>query len=208
MTTKKKSKKSKRSKRSNHSQRPTNEPRLYALEVELISGRMTNEFYDKNPRVLRTILIRGDQTLDELHFAIFDAFDRFDEHLYQFEIGGKKPHAEGTHQYMIPEIMSTEDDILDELFGRLPSKRIDSTIATIESLRLNVGRRFFYWFDFGDDWWHKVTVKSKKKDIPDGEYPQVISKTGESPPQYPNLWGDDDYDLEVVSDQQVVRHPT
>ncbi len=35
-------------------------------------------------RVSRTIAFRGDQTLDDVHRAIFDAFDRCDPHLYAF----------------------------------------------------------------------------------------------------------------------------
>src|SRR5512135_50291 len=33
-------------------------------------------------KMSRTIQIRGDQTLEDLHHAIFDAFDRWDEHMY------------------------------------------------------------------------------------------------------------------------------
>lgn len=35
--------------------------------------------------------MRGSDTLDDLHWAIFEAFDREDPHCYQFELGGKKP---------------------------------------------------------------------------------------------------------------------
>jgi hypothetical protein len=35
-------------------------------------------------RIWRLIAMRGDQTLDDLHEAIFLAFDRFDPHLYSF----------------------------------------------------------------------------------------------------------------------------
>ena len=34
--------------------------------------------------IWRKIAMRGNQTLDDLHEAIFDAFDRYDEHLYSF----------------------------------------------------------------------------------------------------------------------------
>src|SRR5437868_6375872 len=64
--------------------------RVYALKVSLISGFVSDKFAKKNPSVYRTIRIRGDQTLEELHFAIFEAYDRFDEHLYEFQFG-KKP---------------------------------------------------------------------------------------------------------------------
>ena len=38
------------------------------------------------PEVWRTIAIRSDQTLDDLHAILFTAFDRFDEHLYSFRL--------------------------------------------------------------------------------------------------------------------------
>src|SRR5437868_7393826 len=39
--------------------------RFYTLEVFLIGGPMTEKFTKKNPVVSRTILIRGDQTLED-----------------------------------------------------------------------------------------------------------------------------------------------
>ena len=35
-------------------------------------------------RIWRRIAIRGDQTLEKLHETIFEAFDRYDPHLYSF----------------------------------------------------------------------------------------------------------------------------
>jgi len=49
---------------------------LYTLEVFLVGGPVTDEFLAKNPVVSRTIKIRADQTLAELHAAIFKAFER------------------------------------------------------------------------------------------------------------------------------------
>ena len=65
---------------------PTDEGqvRLYTLEVFLISGPISEKFAKKNPVVSRTIQIRGDQTLEDLHRAIFDAFGRWEEHMYEF----------------------------------------------------------------------------------------------------------------------------
>jgi hypothetical protein len=60
---------------------------LFTLEVFLISGPVSEEFAKKNPTISRTIQIRGDQTLADLHDAIFDAFDRHDEHMYEFQFG-------------------------------------------------------------------------------------------------------------------------
>jgi hypothetical protein len=53
-----------------------NTVRLYELEVFLIGGPVTPKFAKKNRVVSRTILIRGDQTLADLHHAIFQAYGR------------------------------------------------------------------------------------------------------------------------------------
>lgn len=62
--------------------------------------------------------------------------------------------------------------------------------TTIESLGLEVGTRFGYWFDFGDDWLHMIKVKAIDDRLPRGKLPKVTERVGKSPPQYP----DDDYD--------------
>ena len=36
----------------------------------------------KGRRIWRTIALRGDHTLEQLHEEIFSAFNRFDDHLY------------------------------------------------------------------------------------------------------------------------------
>ena len=58
---------------------PTN---LYVLGVYLAGGPTSDKFANK--QISRVIEIRGDQTLEQLHQAIFKAYDRWDEHLYEF----------------------------------------------------------------------------------------------------------------------------
>src|SRR5688572_12373752 len=68
-------------------------PRVYEMEVALLSGPISRAYALKRGSrgVSRTIEIRGAQTLEDLHEAIFAAFDRFDAHLWEFQIGGKGP---------------------------------------------------------------------------------------------------------------------
>jgi hypothetical protein len=149
---------------------------LYTLEVFLVGGPVTRKFLKKKPIISRTIQIRGDQTLSELHEVIFDAFDREDEHMYEFQIGGNGPHDPKAKRYVLP--MGMEDD-----FGGLkPAGDVEKT--TIGSLGLKVDEAFGYWFDFGDDWWHQINVISIEEEIPKGEYPRVTKRVGASPPQY------------------------
>src|SRR5262249_18273187 len=61
--------------------------RLYTVDVFLLSGPITEKFAKKNPVVSRTIQIRGGQTLEDLHDAIFDAYGRWEQHLYEFQFG-------------------------------------------------------------------------------------------------------------------------
>ena len=75
--------------------------RLFTVEVFLISGPMTEKFVKKNKVISRTIQLRGDQTLEELHHAIFDAFDREDAHMYEFQVGGKGPMDPKARRYVL-----------------------------------------------------------------------------------------------------------
>lgn len=45
-------------------------PQLYTLDVFIIGGPVTEKFVKKNPVISRTIQIRGDQTLEDLHHAM------------------------------------------------------------------------------------------------------------------------------------------
>jgi hypothetical protein len=158
--------------------RPTGqtEGRLYTVEVFLFSGPISEKFAKKNPVVSRTIQIRDDQTLADLHHAIFDAFGRWEEHMYEFQFG-KGPMDPKARRYVLPNALETERDQPNPPIGR-----VDQT--TFDSLGLKVGDRFGYWFDFGDDWWHQINVEAIEDKVPRGTFPKVIKKVGNNPPQY------------------------
>ncbi len=149
---------------------------FYTMEVFIISGPISEKFIKKNPVMSRTIEIRGDQTLEDLHDIIFVAFDRFDPHMYEFQVGGKGPNDPGARRYVMPE----------DFGGPIGISDADGDVSktTIASLRLAVDEVFGYWFDFGDDWWHRIDVVSVKDKIPKGKYPKIIKQIGNSPPQY------------------------
>ena len=152
--------------------------RLYTLEVFLLSGQITGKFAKKNPVVSRTIQVRGDQTLEDLHRAIFDAYGRWEEHMYEFQFG-KGPMDPKAPRYVLPSNYESERGEKNP-----PAGRVDQ--ATIESLGLEVGRSFGYWFDFGDNWWHQINVEAIEDKVPKGKLPKVTKKVGKSPPQYPD----------------------
>ena len=153
--------------------------RLYTLDVHIMRGPISESFGKKNPVLCRTIQIRGNQTLQDLHFAIFAAFDREEEHLYEFQFG-KRPIDPNGPRYVMPHPL----DFSFDDGGPLAAGQTDKT--TIDSLGLQIRSRFAYWFDFGDDWWHQINVEAIEDAPASGKYPKVTKKVGKSPPQYPD----------------------
>ena len=142
---------------------------LYVVSVFLQNGPVSKKFAKKEIR--RVIEIRGDQTLEQLHQAIFKAYDRWDEHLYEFQFG-KRPFDPDGPNYGAPDPP--------------PRKKGDGNARTtkLDDLDLKPNRVFGYWFDFGDDWYHQVQVERIEQAIPTVAYPRVIRRVGKSPPQY------------------------
>ena len=152
--------------------------KIYTLEIFLIGGPITEEFARKNRVVSRTIEIRGDQTLEDLHSAIFKAFNREEQHMYEFQFGGKGPNDPKARRYSLAALMATGFE--EKIQG-------DVQQTTMDSLKLKQNQAFGYWFDFGDDWWHQINVLSIQDKSPKGRYPRVTNRIGKSPPQYPDF---------------------
>lgn len=133
--------------------------------------------------IWRRIALRGNQTLDDLHEAIYKAFDRWDEHMYSFYFPkpGRKGRAairdaeEYTHPYAAANPFPFDD-----------KQVTDASKVKVSALGLRANRKFLYLFDFGDDWWHEITVEQTDAPEEKGRYPRIIEKKGDSPPQYPD----------------------
>ena len=146
---------------------------LYVLEVFLVGGPITDTFVEQNPVVSRTIEIRSDQTLSTLHYAIFQAFDREEEHMYEFQIGGSGPYDPKAKRYVLS--MTFMDEIEE---GRYAG---DVAQTEIGSLNLIPDQAFGYWFDFGDDWRHQINVIDIKKATPKKRYPKMTNTDRRKP---------------------------
>jgi hypothetical protein len=144
---------------------------LYELDVMLIEGPVTEAFAKKNPEVIRTIEIKGHQTLADLHRILFQAFDREDEHMYEFQVGGQGPNDPAARRYGLAVAME-------------PEMAGDVAKTSINDLNLVEGEIFGYWFDFGDDWWHAIEVRTIQSKAKQGRYPRITNRVGASPPQY------------------------
>jgi Plasmid pRiA4b ORF-3-like protein/LexA DNA binding domain len=142
---------------------------LYVISVFLMGGPISKKFASKE--ISRVIEIRGDQTLEQLHHAIFKAYDRWDEHLYEFQFG-KRPYDPDGPNYGVPNTHSGK------------KKANNASTTRLDNLDLKLHRVFGYWFDFGDDWYHQLQVERIDTAIPTVTYPRVIKRVGKSPPQY------------------------
>src|SRR5437762_304034 len=113
--------------------------RIFTLDVFLSDGPITQTFAGENPVIARTIQMRGDQSLQDLHHAIFSAFDREEEHLYEFQLG-EGPMDPEARRYVLPHAPRAGRGEARRAAGRVDQTRIDA-------LDLKVGDRFGYWFD-------------------------------------------------------------
>ncbi len=142
---------------------------LYVFFVYLVAGPTSEKFANK--QISRVIEIRGDQTLEQLHQAILKAYDRSDDHAYEFQLG-KRPHDPNGPNYGVP------------VAGKHKKGHGDARTTKLDDLNLKLHRTFGYWFDFGDNWYHQVQVEKIEQAIPTVTYPRVIKRVGKSPPQY------------------------
>ena len=147
--------------------------RVFIFKVAL-AGRKT---------IWRRIALRASQTLDDLHHAIFGAFDRYDEHLYSFYF--PKPGAKGRNR--LRDAVEYTHPYTVEDPGFVDEAPADAAKAPLSSLGLKPGRVFWYLFDFGDEWWHEITVEQIDAKPERSKYPRVLQRHGPSPPQYPDM---------------------
>jgi hypothetical protein len=144
-------------------------PQLYTLQVSLTGGPSAEAY--RGQIISRTVQLRGSQTLHDLHKAIFKAFDRVEEHLYEFNLGKGPRDRSKLYSY-----------------GGRNSRSVrtrDPEETRLDALDLRAGRHFGYTFDIGNGWEHIIDVVAVEDGPVKGRYPRVVEKVGASPPQYP-----------------------
>jgi hypothetical protein len=139
--------------------------------------------------IWRRMALRGTQTLDDLHEAIYDAFDRYDEHLYSFYF--PPPGSKGRTRMRDGDEYTCSGTFEGPWGDEWDAKSTDVKLA---ALGLTPKRKFYYLFDFGDEWWHEITVEKTDAPAEKGKYPRVLETHGASPPQYPDFDDDSDED--------------
>ena len=192
-------------------------------------------------RVWRKIEMRSDQTLEDLHYAIQDAYECDADHMYSFFMSNRA--WDSSTEYTLPEdadpwdldlvgededdeglaagaavVEETAEDMLTELIelgltaeGQQQAQEIlddpaldeaekierlqlladsflddvwgddftgDVRETTLADLDLQVGQKFLYLFDYGDEHQFQVRVHAINPDAPEGDYPAIVESRG------------------------------
>jgi hypothetical protein len=140
------------------------------------------------PKLYRIIEASGNCTFNDLHEKIFEAFNRFDPHLYSFFI--TKSDTKSVRS--IIKALEITHPINTEDFMGFGKKKMSTAKTKIDNARLEAKDVFHYLFDFGDDWWHRILVQSIKEIEKKGKHIKIVKAVGKSPPQYPEYDDPDD----------------
>jgi hypothetical protein len=125
------------------------------------------------PEVWRDIELAEDQTLEDLHLMIQQAYEWWDDHLYSFFLSGEV------------------GDQASEIGSPWSDTSLHTHQVQIDRLDLQPGQRFLYFFDYGDSHEFDVQLLTINPAAAPGQYPRLVGKQGQAPPQYP------DYDEET-----------
>jgi len=164
--------------------------------------------FEPDEEVWRDIEVDGSHTLAEFHEAIFDAFERWDTHAYEFITRDSDGIA--LRSYVHPQLYDggvSWPPMDDEEIGRFIDRVVpdDATAEAKDRFRelqknpptegnaadttvkeLDPEGALSYTFDMGDGWQHSIEVQETHEGSLDGG-PAVVAEQGEAPPQYRDL---------------------
>ena len=166
--------------------------------------------FEPDDEVRRDIEIDGSHTLAEFHEAIFEAFERWDSHAYEFITRDEDGIA--LRSYVHPQLyeagpswrpmddeeidrfieQAVPDDATDEAKARFrelqsnPPPEGNAAETTIDELDPDTLGALSYTFDMGDNWEHYIELQDTQEGSLDGD-PVVVDEQGAAPPQYRDL---------------------
>lgn len=113
-----------------------------------------------SPMIWRRLLLRSDQTLADLHYALQIAFDWDDYHLHQFLIHGRR--------YGVPR-----------RYG--PWYTADARTVHLGDIPFRLNERFRYEYSFFEWWQHEIRLETKQPLEPEQAYPHCIGGARQAP---------------------------
>lgn len=166
--------------------------------------------FEPEQEVWRDIELDSTHTLAEFHEAIFEAFERWDSHAYEFLTRDEDSIA--LRSYVHPQLydggpswppmdpdeieqfieQAVPDDVSEEANDRFrdlqtdPPTEANAADTTIDDLDPEELGSLFYEFDFGDGWEHHIELRETRDESLAGN-PTTVDEQGTAPPQYPDL---------------------
>ena len=128
----------------------------YALKVKFMWAK----------RIYRTIELRSEQTLDDLHLTIQHAIRWDNDHLYSFFMNGKHDNR---YRFSCPWEKDSPPWTSEAVIGELG---------------LTPKHKFMYYFDYGDSHEFEVEVVGIRVQAERGSYPRMTESKGKAPAQY------------------------
>ncbi len=160
------------------------EPPIYTFRVRIRGG-----YYAPAGKaaVWREIEIAASQTLADLGNAIPLAFDFDDPHLWSFFLSGKA--WDRATEYALHSEPDPFGGPRPRAAGRVQIREVPLPGATGT-------KEFLFLFDYGDEWHFGVKLRRVTEQVEPGvQYPRVVARQGDAPPQYPDAeddWDDED----------------
>jgi len=157
------------------------------------------ELKDMSHKIVRKVLVPDDITMYQLHLIIQDAMGWEHAHLFEFSDAKWK----STIRAGIPDDFDDDFDVFSA-----PKQDVFKTSLKKVFLEKTNAKPFWYWYDFGDDWWHRITfLKVSQKDLKTFEgAPICIEAIGKCPPEdCGGVWGYEEF-LETIKDKSHPDH--
>jgi len=165
--------------------------------------------FEPDEDVWRDIEVDGSHTLAEFHEVIFEAFERWDTHAYEFITRDEDGIA--LRSYVHPQLYdggpswrAMDDEEIDQFIDRaVPDDASDDAKARFRELQSNPPTEgnvadttideldpeqlgtLSYTFDMGDGWEHYLELQDTSDESLAGD-PNVVDEQGTAPPQYPD----------------------
>ena len=109
------------------------------------------QLLDIEPVICRRLVVPISWDLGQLHLVLQAAFNWWDYHLHEFEIGGLS--------YGDPE---TANELADDMDPRV----LDEAEIRLADFSRDDGVSFLYTYDFGDNWRHRVELEQLLAESP------------------------------------------
>jgi len=136
----------------------------HSSETPVTRWLLKIELEDAHIKIEREFIVPSNIKLSQLHKVIQIVMGWDEEHMHSFVINNT--------YYDVPDPMAA-------MFSMRMHR--NERRYTLEEALPEKTRVFRYWYDFGDDWMHKITVRSRDYKKDPGWFVRCLSATGQCP---------------------------